>query len=246
MSNKRVPFVRPPPTDARPKNRLLAALPVDDFRRLVPYLKTVPIRVKQVLHKSGEPIRAVYFPNGGVASITTTLLDGTMVEAATVGDEGMVGIEAFLSVDAVAPGEALMQVPDTNAEMMKVEDFRRESSEQGAFRDLIGRYTQVVIAQMMQSTACNALHQVQQRCARWLLMTHDRMHEQDFNLSHEFLAVMLGVQRPTVSVVAASLQQAGLIRYMHGRVTVRNREGLEAAACECYPIIRSHFNRLRQ
>jgi CRP-like cAMP-binding protein len=99
---------------------------------------------------------------------------------------------------------------------------------------------------MMQSTACNALHQVQQRCARWLLMTHDRMHEQDFQLSHEFLAVMLGVQRPTVSVIAGTLQEAGLIRYVHGHVTVVNRKGLEAAACECYPIVRAHFDRLRQ
>jgi CRP-like cAMP-binding protein len=102
------------------------------------------------------------------------------------------------------------------------------------------------MSQMVQTTACNALHDVQPRCARWLLMTHDRMHEQDFDLSHEFLAVMLGVQRPTVSVVARTLQQAGLIRYTHGHVTVRDRKGLEAAACECYPIIRAHFDRLRQ
>jgi CRP-like cAMP-binding protein len=250
MSKKRLssvrPAPRPPPTDGRPKNRLLAALPADDFRRLLPYLKTVPIRLKQVLHKNGEPLRTVYFPNGGVASITTVLSDGTTVEAATVGDEGMLGVEAFLSVDAVAPGETLMQAPDTDAMIMSVEDFQREVAERGAFRDLVGRYTQVVIAQMMQSTACNALHQVPQRAARWLLMTHDRMHEEDFHLSHEFLAVMLGVQRPTVSVVAATLQDAGLIRYTHGRVTVRNRKGLEAASCECYSIVRAHFDRLRQ
>ena len=240
------PSVRPPPPDGRPKNRLLAALPADDFDRLRPLLKTVPIRLKQVLHKNAEPLRAVYFLNGGVASITTVLSDGTTVEAATVGDEGMLGVEAFLSADAVAPGEALMQVPDTDAMMMSVDDFRREVAAQGAFRDLVGRYTQIVIAQMMQSTACNALHQVPQRAARWLLMTHDRMHGQDFNLSHEFLAIMLGVQRPTVSVVAGTLQQAGLIRYTHGRVTVRNRKGLEAASCECYRIIRAHFDKLRR
>jgi len=234
-----------PRSNGRPKNRLLAALPADDFRRLSPFLETVPIRVKQVLHKSGEPVRRVYFLNGGVASITTALADGTTVEAATVGDEGMLGVEAFLSANAIAPGETLIQVPDTDAETMNVEDFRREIERQAAFRELIGRYTQVVIAQMMQSTACNALHHVQQRCARWLLMTHDRMHEQDFALSHEFLAVMLGVQRPTVSVVAATLQHAGLIRYTHGRVTVTNRTGLEAASCECYPIIRAHFDSLR-
>ena len=254
MANKRVSSsVRPPPhaerppaSDGRPKNRLLAALPADDFNRLRMLLTTVPVRVKQVLQKNGEPIRAVYFLNGGVASITTALADGTTVEAATVGDEGMLGVEAFLSMDAVAPGETLIQVPDTSAERMSVEDFRWEIGRHGVLHDLVGRYTQVVIAQMMQSTACNALHQVPQRAARWLLMTHDRMHEQDFNLSHEFLAVMLGVQRPTVSVVAATLQHAGLISYTHGRVTVKNRKGLEAASCECYPIIRAHFERLRQ
>jgi CRP-like cAMP-binding protein len=236
---------RPPPSDGRPKNRLLAALPADDFNRLRPHLQTVPVRARQVLHKIGEPLDVVYFLNGGVASITTTLPDGTMVEAATVGDEGMVGIEAFLNDHPVAPGEVLMQVPDTNAAMLSVDRFREELARHGALHSLMGRYTEVVIAQMMQSTACNALHQVPQRCARWLLTTHDRMHEQDFHLSHEFLAMMLGVQRPTVTVVAGTLQHAGLIRYIHGRVTVRNRKGLEAASCECYGIVRAHFNRLR-
>src|SRR6202171_1724790 len=134
MSKKRPSSVRPPPavrppqTDGRPKNRLLAALPADDFRRLLPYLTTVPTRVKQVLQKNGAPVRTVYFLNGGVASITTMLLDGTTVEAATVGDEGMLGIETFLGADAIAPGETLIQVPDTNAESMSVEDFRREGA----------------------------------------------------------------------------------------------------------------------
>jgi CRP-like cAMP-binding protein len=207
-------------------------------------LITIPVRVKQILQKQGAPIDHVYFPNGGVASITTVLLDGTAVEAATVGDEGMLGIEAFLDDHAIAPGETWIQVPDTNAEMLSVSAFRREIMRRGALHTLMGRYTQAVIAQMMQSTACNALHQVHQRCARWLLTTHDRMHEQDFNLSHEFLAVMLGVHRPTVSGIAGTLQHAGLIRYTHGHVTVLDRKGLEAASCECYPIIRAHFNRL--
>jgi len=248
MSKKRRsaarPPVRPPPADGRPKNRLLAVLPAEEFHRLLPYLKTVPIQLKQVLHRSGQPLRDVFFLNGGVASITTTLLDGTMVESATVGDEGMLGIEAFLGADAVASGDTLMQVPDTSAEMMSVGDFRGALAEGRALRDLVGRYAQVLIAQMMQSAACNAMHQVQQRCARWLLMTHDRMHGQDFHLSHDFLAVMLGVRRPTVSVIAATLQQAGLIRYTHGHVAVLDRKGLEAASCECHPIIRAHFDRL--
>jgi CRP-like cAMP-binding protein len=252
MAKKRVPSVRPSSravrrvaADSRPKNRLLAALPTRDFERLRPHLTTIPVRAKQIVQKQGEPIEHVFFPNGGVFSVTTVLSSGATVEAATIGDEGLLGIEAFLAADAIAPGETLMQVPDTNAERMPVSDFRRALAEDGPFRELIGRYTQVVIAQMMQAAACNVLHQVQQRCARWLLMTHDRMHEQDFHLSHEFLAVMLGVQRPTVTLVAGTLQDAGLIRYKHGHVTVSNRQGLEAAACECYPIIRAHFNRLR-
>ncbi len=245
-SSVRPRTVRPPPADRRPKNHLLAALPAKDFRRLLPYLTTVPIRVKQVLHKPDEPIRVVYFLNGGVASLATLLSDGTMVEATTVGNEGMLGIEAFLSVEAVAPGPTVMQVSDTDAEMLSVGDFRREVATRGALHDLMGRYTQVVIAQLMQSTACSVRHQVQQRCARWLLMTHDRMDQQDFNLSHEFLAVMLGVRRPTVSIAAGALQEAGLIGYTHGRVTVRNRKGLKMASCECYSSIRAHFDRLRQ
>jgi len=245
MRKERISSVRPPPL-GRPKNHLLAALPAKDFRRLLPYLTTVPVRLKQVLHTAGKPLRSVYFLNGGAASIVTMLSDGTMVEAATVGDEGMLGIEAFLSVDAVAPGKILMQAPDTDAERMSVEDFQREVGEHGALHDLMGRYAQMIIAQMMQSIACNAMHPAQQRCARWLLMRHDRTHEQDFNLSHEFLAVMLGVRRPTVSLAAAALQEAGLIRYTHGRVTVRNRKGLERASCECYAIIRAQFDRLRQ
>ncbi len=249
MSKKRAPSLRVsaerPPPSSRPRNHLLAALPAKDFRRLRPYLKTVPIRLKQVLHKPGEPLRTVYFLNDGAASIVTLLSDGTMVEAATVGNEGMLGIEAFLSADAVASGKTLMQVSGTDAECLSVGDFRREVAAGGALHELIGRYTQVIIAQLMQSTACNARHTVAQRCARWLLMTHDRMREQDFNLSHEFLAVMLGVHRPTVSVAAAALQQAGLIRYAYGRVMVRNRKGLEKASCECYAVIRARFDRLQ-
>lgn len=231
--------------DARPKNAILAALPSRDYRRLVPHLTTIPVCTKQVLHRQGERVQDVYFPNGGVWSVTTVLASGQMVEVATIGDEGFLGLEAFLAADAVSAGDTLMQVPDTDAVKLSVAVFRREVATRGALHDAVGRYALTVMAQMMQSTACNALHQVQQRCARWLLTTHDRMHEQDFHLSHEFLAMMLGVKRPTVSVVAGTLQQAGLIRYTHGRVTVLDRQGLEAAACECYAVVRRHFDRMR-
>jgi CRP-like cAMP-binding protein len=247
---KRRQPVRPPPAHkarpayARPRNRLLAALPAEVFRRMLPHLKTIPVRRKQVVYRVGEPLGVVVFPNGGVFSITTVLPDGTMVEAATVGNEGMLCIEAFFSDDPKALGQTLLQVPDTDAVTMSVDAFREELSQRGALHTLIGRYSSTVVAQMMQSTACNALHPVQQRCARWLLMTHDRMQQQDFHLSHEFLALMLGVQRPTVTVVAGGLQTAGLISYKHGQMKVLDREGLESASCPCYGVIRAQFDRL--
>lgn len=231
-----------PPSRNRPKNRLLEALPDDDYHDLLPHLRAISVRPKQTLYNAGDRLEHVYFPTGGVFSITTVLPDGTMVEAATVGDEGMLGIEAFFRPDAVAPGRTLLQVPDGEAVQLGIEAFRRKCAQRGALYDLMGRCAQALIAQMMQSTACNALHPVHERCARWLLMTHDRTHLQDFHLSHEFLAVMLGVQRPTVSVVAKKLQDVGLISYRHGQVRVLNRQGLERASCACYVAIRRSFD----
>jgi CRP-like cAMP-binding protein len=142
---KRASLTRPS-AGARPRNRILAALPEEEFRRLRPALKTIPTRARQVLHRRGEPMNHVYFPNGGVASVTAVLSDGTMVETATIGDEGMVGIEALFSESAIAPGETMIQVPDTSAEMMTVKAFRTESVRGGALYDLMGRYAQIVIA----------------------------------------------------------------------------------------------------
>jgi CRP-like cAMP-binding protein len=252
MSKKRIssirpsPAVRPPPTDGRPRNRLLAALPAEDFRRILPDLKTIPLTAKQVLQKRGEPIRHVFFPNGGMCSVTSMMKDGAAVEVATVGDEGMLGISAFFGGRAM-PGESMVQVLDgavTTAERMTLEAFQRELDRHGALHDAIRRYSQGMIALMMQSTACMALHHVNERCCRWLLMTHDRVRADQFKLSHEFLAMMLGSARPTVTVVAGTLQKAGLIRYTHGQVTILDRPGLEAASCECYATVKAEFDRL--
>jgi CRP-like cAMP-binding protein len=218
---------RPPPGDARPKNRLLAGLPHADFERLRPHLKTIPVGVNHIFHRLNEPILEVIFPNGGVASITTVMTDGRMVEVATVGDEGFVGISALFG-GTPRGGEAMMQVPDTDAETLPVGIFRDELDRRGAFNDCVQRYGQGVLTLMMQSTGCMALHSVHERCCRWLLMTHDRVHQNEFHLSHEFLAMMLGASRPTVSVVAGQLQKAGLISYVHGRVTVVDRAGSNA------------------
>ena len=230
---------------ARPKNKLLQALPAPEFERLEPHLKTIPTRAKQVFYKHGEPLTYVYFPNGGVVSITTVLSDGTMVETATVGNEGMVGIEAFFSAEPIAPGNTMMQVPDTDAERLSIGAFRAELAQGGTLSTVMGRYVQTTIRQMMQSAACNARHQVIERCPRWLLMTHDRVEGDSFHLSQEFLAMMLGVRRQTVSLVANTLQKAGLITYRHGHVTVLDRAGLEAASCECYAATRKYFDTLQ-
>jgi CRP-like cAMP-binding protein len=232
------------PSARRPRNRLLASLPEADFQRIARDLRTVPANIRQTFHRQGKPIEHVYFPNGGVISVTMVQSNGTMVEVATIGDEGMVGIEAFLGSEAISQGDTMLQVPDTDMEMLSITAFRREITRGQVLHSLIGRYGQVAIAQMMHSTACNALHHVYERCCRRLLETHDRIHADDFHLSHEFLAIMLGVRRQTVTVVAGALQDAGWISYTHGHVRVLDRRALEAASCECYRAIRTQQDRL--
>jgi CRP-like cAMP-binding protein len=242
---KRASTARPAPSVQlqRPKNKLIACLPQDDYARLKPHLKTIPLNKKQIIHRRNEPVRQVVFPNGGVASVTTVMKNGAAVEIATVGDEGLLGIDAFFG-NVTMTCETMIQVPDGDGEMMTADVFRQEMGRPGAFQESVLRYWQGFQKLMMQSTACMALHPVQDRCCRWLLMAHDRVHRDEFELSHEFLAMMLGTTRPTVTVVAGTLQKAGLIRYRHGRVTVVDRKSLEDAACECYSTVRAEYERL--
>lgn len=235
-----------PATDGRPKNRLLATLPAADFQRIRPHLQTVSLAAKQVLLRHDEPIRYVFFPNGGVCSVTAMMENGAEVEVATVGDEGMVGISAFFGSQPM-PGASMVQVPDkkgTTAERMTVESLRHEVNRHGALHDTISRYSHGTMMLMIQSIACMALHHVNERCCRWLLMTHDRIQSDDFELSHDFLAMMVAATRPTVTGVAGMLQKEGLIRYTHGRMTILDRPGLEAASCECYAAVKTTFQRL--
>jgi len=184
---------RPPPSS----NKLLAALPPADYLRILPSLRNIPIKFKQVLQKQGEKVTNVYFPASCVCSIVNVMKDGRMVEVATVGNEGMIGITAFLGGE-LPPGETFVQVPvpDGESQVMSVAAFRQEIDRHGPFQDLMNRYAQALTAMIMQSTACNGLHSVEERCARWLLMTHDRVGRDDFQLTQEFLAIMLGVRRP--------------------------------------------------
>jgi CRP-like cAMP-binding protein len=230
---------RPPPSRNRPppaqsQNLLLAALPLEDYERLAPALEVVPLTLKEILHKPGEPVRHVYFPGGGgFCSMLTVLQDGGMVEVATIGREGMVGVSAVLDGGRV-PSCAMVQAETETCYRMTTEALRRETDRHGALYHLLTHYSQALMGFVMQSTACNAVHTVEQRLARWLLLAHDRVGRDEFPLTQEFVAMMLGVARPTVSVVAGTLQKAGLIKYRHGHVTIVDRHALEQASCECY------------
>ena len=228
---------RPPPT-----NHLLAALSAADYARVDPFLTVIPLKLKRFLHRPGEPIENIYFPGGGFCSIVTILEDGTMVEVTTIGREGMVGISAVLDGGPSASA-AMVQAETDTCYAMAVDAFRSEMHLGGNFCSLLTRYAHALVGVIMQSTACNAVHAVDQRLSRWLLLAHDRVGRDAFPLTQEFVAMMLGTSRPTVTVVAGTLQKAGLITYQRGQVTIVDREKLESASCECY---RAATNLLRK
>jgi CRP-like cAMP-binding protein len=226
----------------RSKNHLLASLSQRDFGKLEPYLEPYPFKIRDPLHEPGRPVSHVYFPLSGIASLVTTMEDGATVEAATVGNEGMIGLPMFLET-GTASIEAFVQIPG-DALRMKASAFRTLIQGGGALADVIQRYTQVLLRLIAQSAACNRLHSLAQRCARWLLMSHDRVDGDSFLLTQEFLSQMLGVRRATVTIAAGELRRAGLIRYRQGRIEIVDRRGLENVTCECYPVIRREFDRL--
>lgn len=224
-------------------NQLLAALPAVEYDRLAKHLRLRSTVVGATLHEDGRRINDVYFPNGGVFSITNRMRDGALVEVATVGREGMLGVGVFLG-DRSGSGRTMQQVPDGSVVALAVTSFLRETAIDGIFREMMASYAQATLLQTMQCTACNALHDVSQRCCRWLLQIHDRVDADDFPLKQEFLAVMLGVRRPTVTDVLRALKATGLIATRYGRIRIMRRRRLEAASCECYAAICSHFARL--
>ncbi|HEX2205598.1 MAG TPA: Crp/Fnr family transcriptional regulator [Longimicrobium sp.] len=226
----------------RYRNRILAALPAPDRERLRPVLEPVDLEFREVLVDPHRPIGHVWFPEEGVVSILGVMEDGAAVETATVGNEGMAGIPVFLGAESMA-AQAFVQVPGRGYRMTAAA-LREEVRRGGALFELLGRYTQALFTLTGQTSACNRLHPVDQRCARWLLMTHDRVEGDTFELTHLFLSQMLGVRRATVTEVAGELQARGLIEYARGTVTVVDRAGLEAASCECYQVVASEFARL--
>lgn len=218
-------------------------LPADEYNRIVPALEVVTLKLKHILQKPGETIQHVYYPGGGFCSILTVLEDGGMVEVATIGREGVVGVSAAWDGGAV-PSLAMVQAETDTCYRMTVQTFRREMDRRGAFYEVHGRYAQALVGFIMQSTACNVAHSVEQRLARWLLLAQDRIGKDDFPLTQEFVAMMLGASRPTVTIVARTLQKAGLITYRRGHVTIRDRESLEDASCECYRAVTNLLGRV--
>lgn len=219
------------------RNHLLASLPPLQYERILSSLEIVSLSPKQVLHNPGEPSTHVYFPRGGFLSITVVMENGAMVEVATVGREGMAGMSAKWPGRAGSPNTLMVVQGDTDScYRMAGEDFRREMETCEDFTDMINLYGEAFLGVVMQSTGCNAAHSVEQRLAKWLLMAHDRMEATEFSLTQEFVAMMLGATRQTVTVVAGALQKAGLITYHRGRIRILDRQGLEAASCECYKV----------
>jgi CRP-like cAMP-binding protein len=226
----------------RHDNRLLGLLPPSDYERLRPHLRRIPLEYRQSLYRANKPIGFIYFIETGVGSLVNTMANGEAAEVGTIGNEGMVGLPLVWGDDR-APTSVYVQVPGVGLRI-KSTLFTRELARSASMRTVMLRYGHAFFNQVAQSAACNQCHPLRQRCCRWLLMTHDRMDSDQFLLTQEFLAMMLGVQRSSVSATAGILQRAGLIRYTRGNVTILDRAGLERQSCECYAIAKMEYDRL--
>jgi CRP-like cAMP-binding protein len=221
---------------------LLSKLSDEHVASLLPLLDAVETKVKDVLYEQGAPIHYVYFPCDCAHSCILYMENGAAIEIGTIGNESFTGIELLLNSDA-AVEMLICQIPGRNLRM-NVDDFRRAVESHPAFRDLLQRSAQGYLSQVSQSVACNRLHSMDMRFARWMLITHDRVQSDEFPMTQEFIATMLGVHRPSVSLVAGMFQQAGIIKYSRGKLRIDDRARLEKASCECYATVRRHFNRL--
>ncbi|MBI3822280.1 MAG: Crp/Fnr family transcriptional regulator [Planctomycetes bacterium] len=224
------------------RNRILRSLPAQEYERLLTLLEPVTLEYKQVLCEAGDPIRHVYFPDSGVVSWLASASRTASVEVATIGNEGMVGFRLFLGGDTCT-AKVMVQVAGHGLRMNRA-DFLAEIRSGSHLIPILHRYVSAFLTQVTQSVACNTFHTVEQRSCRWLLMTHDRVAADQFRLTHDLLGRMLGVRRASVTVVARKLQEAGLIRYTHGKITILDRAGLESASCGCYQTVKADYDNL--
>jgi CRP-like cAMP-binding protein len=223
-------------------NAILKALPREEYEQLLPYLEPVKLSREEILYHSDEPIKYVYFPNRGTVSVLAVFENGQTVGIAMVGNEGMFSVSAFLG-SITAPVEAIVQIPG-DAFRLRTEMLRREFRKCGHFHDMLLRYTQAYIIQISQNSACHRAHHIENRLARCLLMCQDRSLSADLPLTHELIGMMLGARRSGVTQAAQQLRDKGVIRYARGRIVITSREGVEAASCSCYPILKSKFDQL--
>jgi len=224
------------------ENHILSRLPREAYARLQPHLEPVELRHGQVLHDAGGIMEYVYFPQNAMVSLISHTAAGESVEVGVVGFEGMAGISAVLGVDK-SPHEAMVQIPDGGVRM-RVRWLREEFKRGGALHDLLLRYTQGLLLQTSQVAACNRLHSLSERLARWLLMSYDRCACEELPFTQEFLALMLGVRRAGVTEAAIILQTEGYISYRRGNIKIIDTEGLKEHTCACYDIIRAEFELL--
>jgi CRP-like cAMP-binding protein len=233
----------PMPDAATPiENRLLASLPADIYQRLLPHLEKITLELRQVLYEDGGAIDYVYFPNNSLISLVSKMRNGNSAEVGMVGCEGMVSTSAFMGGDTM-PYQAIVQGSDGAMKMTAVV-LREEFNRGGPLQTLLLRYTQALHIQVSQTAACNCLHSLDERLARWLLMTRDRLQSDRLELTQEFLSTMLGVERSGVTLAAITLQDEGLIKYSRGRITILDRTSLERASCECYGRVKIIFDEL--
>jgi CRP-like cAMP-binding protein len=223
------------------RNRILSALPSSERQQVFEVVKNVTLPIKTVLFEPDTPIDAVHFPIDGVISLVTPLADGAIVEVATIGNEGIVGVP-LVPLGGLAV-RAISQVAGHCLRMDAV-TFLEWADRSNTFQGLVESYTQALFGQISQAAACNRLHSSEERLSRWLLMSHDRVGSDEFMITQEFLGQMLAARRSTVSVSAGILQRAGLIHYVRGHVTIVDRAGLEAVSCECYSVIKTELDRV--
>ncbi len=224
-------------------NRLLAALPEEEFERLVPHLEPVSLTFGEVLYQSGERLRHVYFlSKDTVASLVVTMEDGKSVEAGVIGSEGMVGIQAFLRAESTL-NRVVVQVAGS-ALRVRASVLREEFDRGGALQDLLLRYTHALFTEVLQTAACNHLHSVEERLSRWLITIHERAMMNDLPLTQELISRRLGTHRSSIGEAAGSLRRKGLIRYWRGKITLLDAGRLKSVTCECYDIVNQEFSRV--
>ena len=226
----------------QPVNRLLAALPTEDYQRLVPDLKAVELPQHKILYHAGEDYKYAYFPSYSIVSSVAIMENGSTTEIGVIGSEGMVGLPIILDT-SYTNSTAIVQVGD-GGYRIAAGRLQEEMNRQGALQHLLMRYVQARIIQLGQTAACNRYHTVEQRFARWLLTVRDNIQKDEFQLTQEFISQMLGVRRTGVSEVATKFQKAGMIQYKRGLIRIISSQKLEAATCECYQLISKEFSRL--